>query len=122
MDADPDTPTPAPADPVTLERRAEPRVRVRAAARLQGGTEPIQGELRNLSTAGMFVRTDARVPDGTPVVLETLAWDDGIAHLLRLEGWVVRADDEGLGIRFDPPDDETGKLLTRLVRHFLVGP
>lgn len=108
--------------PATRERRASLRVRVRAAVFLADGAEKVCGWVRNLSTGGMYVETKARFPDETPVVLETLVWEDETPHCLRLAGWVARTDDEGMGIQFDPPDDRTGKLLTHLVQRFLIGP
>jgi len=119
MDDDAPMPTRPPA---TVERRVSPRVQVRAAVRVENGARPLHGRLRNLSTGGMYVETGVRIPPGTSVVLETLAWEDGTAHLIRIGGWVAHADDDGCGIRFDPPDDRTGKLLTHLVGRFLVGP
>lgn len=118
MHTRPFTPVPPPA---ARERRSGVRVHLRAEVVLDGGTDWIRGRVRNLSTGGMYVETSPGLPTGTPVVVESLLWEDGTAHRLHLDGWVAHADADGMGIRFDPPDDRAGKLLTRLIGRFLVG-
>lgn len=79
--------------------------------------------VENVSVGGAFVRTDDPLPVGTPLALELLDGTPAKPMKLtaRVAGVVSPAQGRehgrvaGMGLRFDPLDDETRKRVERLV-------
>ncbi len=72
------------------------------------------GFISDLSSTGMFVRSEALRPVGT--TLEMVFWDeDGTRQPIRRTGRVARVvrvnGKSGMGIKLDPPDQRTGVAL-----------
>ncbi len=65
------------------------------------------GRTRDISSSGTFIRTDPLLPMNTLVDLEMVLPLDrlkkvqGDAARICLSGFVIRAEDQGIGIRFD---------------------
>ena len=95
----------------TREQRAGHRVPVRVAVGSTGGE--LLGETRDLSLDGAYVSSlhDRTPGDRLPV---TLQLGGGRADLV-FEAEVVRADDAGLGLRFDEADSRTRRELRRFI-------
>lgn len=84
-----------------MEQRQRMRVECNMAASAGAqGRERLRGWVRNLSSGGMFVETDQRLPVGTRCEIALLLHDgedDRATHAL---GEVVRVEDGGMAVQF----------------------
>lgn len=127
----PTTPRALTVTPVA-ERRTATRVLIDLEVDCEGEGVYLFAISRDLSAAGIFVRTLDPMPPGTRVNLRLIgpAFDDGwttvAARELTLEGEVTWVNpyrpgalenlDPGIGVRFVDVDDGTRRELMRLVR------
>jgi hypothetical protein len=100
------------------ERRASPRVSIRAAVTVVEGTERICGWVRNLSIGGLFVETDAPPAINTEVRVEMLLREGYAVRRLRAEAWVAWVGAGGMGLQFDALTPDDVDLIVRTLRRF----
>lgn len=87
-----------------MEKRNVSRVSFHVRSRIRFGDELIDGEVDNLSTHGMFVRTGSDIPGNTAI--EATVYLEGSSSSLSiiLEGTVVRREGDGIAINFSRMD------------------
>jgi len=90
-----------------------------AAIFLANGNEKVCGNVRNISTSGVYVENKARFPEESEVVLESMVWEGETRYCIALRGWVARTDADGMGIQFADPDPEMASLLQQLVERYM---
>lgn len=99
------------------DKRKFTRVLFRTRIRiLSAGGSVVSNTLRNISLGGAFVETTHRLPEGGPCALEIdLA---GPASLLRVrvEGDVIRCEEEGIAVRFTKIDLDSLIHLRHLIK------
>lgn len=90
------------------ERRRNLRVFFNASARVSrtGGVDDSisSDETRDLSLHGVYVMTSSPFPSGTECRVELQLAGASSDLKIRIDGEVVRVDDEGMGIRFESMD------------------
>lgn len=79
--------------------------------------QPYQGEVRDLSLKGMFVKTIAQVAIDQILRFTIHLSGDNTDFSMQLNGVVVRITPEGLGIRFEPIDLESFTHLKNIVSY-----
>jgi len=107
--------------PAARVRRQEVRVTIRVAIRpLGNGGHEVYGWVQNMSPGGMFVRCAEVVqPDSYCDI--RLIWRDGeVFQAAFIKGWTVYGADGGMGIQFDPNDQEAAEAFVRLARQQAV--
>lgn len=103
--------------------RCAPRAIVRepfqTAVFLASGDEKVCGNVRNISTSGLYVENKARFPKESEVVLESMVWEGERRYCISLKGWVARTDNDGMGIQFADPEPAMASLLEQLVNRYM---
>jgi hypothetical protein len=85
---------------MTSDRRRPPCRRKAALFVATSDGEPPVARSRDLSTTGIFLETENRVPMGSSLDI-SLAWGES---LLSCQARVVRRDDAGIALAFVEPD------------------
>ena len=85
----------------TANRREFTRVRVNILSELRsGGSVDISGTLANVSLNGMFLNTEAHLPEDATCEVSLLLEGGGEAVTIQTEGKVVRNEPRGMAIQF----------------------
>ncbi|MBI5137634.1 MAG: PilZ domain-containing protein [Nitrospirae bacterium] len=112
-----------PGVPTRQEQRAtvriQFRVRVAVAARDGGKGDVIEGQVANLSTGGLYVMADRKLPAGSPCQVSFGVHDNGHLHELTIPSRVAHAQGDGMGIQFMEVSGLARALLSRLVNRIL---
>lgn len=85
------------------EKRLHPRHSLRRQVRIESDGEVIVGETADISLGGVSVDTD--IPIGNDAFVHM-----HIETVGEVTGHVVRSDDNGLAIKFDPVQEERKRL------------
>ncbi len=89
------------------ERRRNLRVLFNASTRVTavGGEKTVSADdTRDISLKGLYVVTHSVIPAGTECLVELVLSGESTDLKLRIQGEVVRTDEEGMGIRFNSMD------------------
>lgn len=107
------------ATPDTRPERAEVPVRgIRAKLSTINGTKTVHGWVTLFSATGMFVQTDAPLPDDTEVSIDFNARLGTQVYRLQLLGWVVHYHTHGMGVQFDQKLVKANPILLELVAEY----
>jgi hypothetical protein len=71
----------------------------------------IQGEMRDVSASGVFVRTSIKPGDNALVKLAIVLPDEDVTRVVQAWAVVVRSDPDGVGMMFDHFESEKLALL-----------
>lgn len=113
-------PIPPVATPETRSPRAPVPVRgVRVTLTLASGHKTVRGWARTLAVGGMYVETPVPMPAEAEVEISWLARLGDTPYHLKMLGWVVYFDGEGLGIQFDPASVAANPVIDKLVAAYL---
>jgi hypothetical protein len=85
--------------PDTRLRRAQVHARIECRVSLAGTGVETRGWVKTLNTGGMSAWTDERLPAESECEVRLL--NDGNPAEVVIQGWVVHANEHGLGIQFD---------------------
>ena len=105
------------------EKRQFTRIPFRTEARISAGAKVISSNnLRNISLGGAFVEVNERLPEGEVCVLSVDLI--GPASLLRIQvdGYVVRAEDDGIAVKFTRIDLDSLIHLRHLIKVHAMDP
>ncbi|MBN2717560.1 MAG: PilZ domain-containing protein [Deltaproteobacteria bacterium] len=72
-----------------------------AQVRKKDGTGEMEGEIRNISLAGMLLECDGTLPEGTEVETEIFLVDGNPDLEIKVNGQVMRITDAGTAIQFN---------------------
>ncbi len=101
------------------ERRKYIRVPFKAAAYLwslkQDAKEIRCDQTRDISLKGIYCYSDIKFSAGIPCELELHLTDTSSKLVLFLKGRVIRADEKGMGIRFEEMDLDSFFLLKNIL-------
>lgn len=85
----------------STNRREFTRVRVNILSELRsGGSVDISGTLANVSLNGMFLNTDAHLPEDATCDISLLLEGGGETITIQTEGKVIRNEPTGMAIQF----------------------
>ncbi len=101
----------------TVEKREFTRVPFRTEVKLSAANKTIvSNKLRNISLGGAFISSEESFPPGTMCLLEIKL--TGPASLLKIgvEATVVRAEENGMGVRFNRMDVDSLIHLRHIVK------
>ncbi|MBN2344630.1 MAG: PilZ domain-containing protein [Deltaproteobacteria bacterium] len=86
-----------------MEKRRFSRVPFRTLASLEStdGSQSLEGEVKNLSLAGMLLETDGSIEVNTDVRIEIFLMDGNPDMEIRVNGKIVRISDEGIAVQFN---------------------
>jgi len=97
------------------ERRGRIRVGYRGSVEIRSeGDRPVPAVIRDISINGLFVETEADLPEGRSCQVVVQLGQAG-DQVLKVEGRVSRAEEGGLGIAFESIDPESFDHLCKLV-------
>ena len=86
----------------SVEKRAFTRVPLKSRAVVRGGGTRLEGEIRDLSLTGLFVVTPGKLKQGQNAIAEMVLAGPSSELVVELAASVVRQDQDGLALRFDP--------------------
>ncbi len=99
------------------EKREFTRVPFRTEVKLSAaGKTIISNKLRNISLGGAFISSEETFPTGTMCLLEIKLTSPATLLKIGIEARVVRAEDEGIGVRFSRMDVDSLIHLRHIVR------
>jgi hypothetical protein len=101
------------------ERRQRIRVPFQAQIRVRAGTRELKvdGNSRDFSLKGVFIRTDERIAPETPCHVQVLLSGTAKGLVLNMEGHVVRQEEHGMAVCFDTMDLDSYMHLKNVVRY-----
>jgi hypothetical protein len=103
--------------PAARVRRQDVRVTIRVAMRPLGmGGHEVFGWVQNMSPGGMFVRCAEILPPDTYCDIRLIWRDEQVFQAAFIKGWTVYGAEGGMGIQFDPNDQEAAETFVRLAR------
>lgn len=79
-----------------MEQRKYPRVDIETEALIRNGANDFRGTLRNISLCGIYVSTESRIPLGASAEVIFAATLPSRKGAVKVQGKVVRTDDEGI--------------------------
>ena len=84
------------------EKRRFSRVPFRTLAQIRStdGAIELEGEVRNISLAGMLLQCNEKLPEGTELEVDIFLMDGNPELEIQVNGKVVRATDAGTAIQF----------------------
>ena len=84
-----------------ISKREHPRKDISVYAFLEAEDLSFNDFIKNISSGGLFIETDAPLPAGKEIFIRFLHPDTGA--LTRAIGKVIRVDSKGLGVQFEEP-------------------
>ena len=106
------------------ERRKKTRVNFTTEVIVKTDKSEIAAEANSedISLKGIFIRTETKIPVGTPCEMEILLTGTSTRLALRINGVITRQDEYGLGIAFDSMDLDSFMHLKNIVLYNATDP
>jgi hypothetical protein len=106
------------------ERRQKTRVHFETHVIIRTEESEIKAEAdsEDISMKGVFVRTQDKIPEGTPCDLEILLTGSSTKLALTIKGTITRQEKDGLAIGFDSMDLDSYMHLKNIILHNVTDP
>ena len=101
------------------ERRGKTRVHFKTQVIIKADESKIVSEAnsKDISINEIFIKTENKIPVGTPCDIEILLTGTSSRLALRIKGKVTRQDASGLGISFDSMDIDSHFHLKNIIMY-----
>ncbi len=105
--------------PIEAERREKIRVTFQTQVFIRIGNQELKvnGDSRDLSLKGVYIRTPERIEPGTRCHVQVLLSGTAKGLVLEMEGHVVREEEKGIAVCFDAMDLDSYIHLKNVVRY-----
>lgn len=106
------------------ERRKKTRVHFETHVIIKTEESEIRAEAdsKDISVKGIFVKTQQKIPDGTPCDLEILLTGSSTRLALAIKGTISRQEENGLAIGFDSMDLDSYMHLKNIILYNVSDP
>ena len=109
---------------MTDERRQKTRVHFETHVIIRTEESEIKAEAdsEDISIKGVFVKTQEKIPEGTPCDLEILLTGSSTKLALTIKGLITRQEEAGLAIGFDSMDLDSYMHLKNIILYNVSDP
>jgi len=105
------------------EKRQFTRIPFRTEAKISTGSKVISSNnLRNISLGGAFVEVGEGLPEGEPCVVSVDLIGPASLLRIRVDGYVVRAEEDGVAVKFTRIDLDSLIHLRHLIKVHAMDP
>jgi hypothetical protein len=106
------------------ERRHKTRVHFETHVNIKTGNSEIRAEAdsEDISIEGIFVKTQDKIPEGTPCDLEILLTGSSTRLVLTIKGIMRRQEENGLAIGFESMDLDSFMHLKNIILYNATDP
>ena len=106
------------------ERRHKTRVHFETHVNIKTGNSEIRAEAdsEDISIEGIFVKTQDKIPEGTPCDLEILLTGSSTRLVLTIKGIMRRQEENGLAIGFESMDLDSFMHLKNILLYNATDP
>ena len=101
------------------EKRESPRVPYAARVILKSARSKVvaKADSKDISVNGMFLKTEKRIPPGTPCKVEILLTGTSARFSLNTRGVIARLDKDGMGVEFKSMNLDSYSHLRNIVMY-----